>query len=379
VTRPTILDHFETLTDPRMARTRRHELTDIVIIAILAVICGAEGWEDIEDYAEVRLAWLKTFLSLPSGAPSADTFRRVLSALDPQEFHRCFASWMAELANGTAGKLVAIDGKTMRRSFARERGQGPMHVVSAWVAENGLSLGQLATAEKSNEIVAIPQLLALLDVRGATVTIDALGCQKKIAQAIVEGEADYILGLKANQPLLHDEVKSFFADAEKDAFCNTPHTFAETVDGEHGRIETRRIWSTSALDWMSQLKAWMGLRSLVMVERQRTVGEQTSVERSYFLSSHELPASRFGELIRAHWSIENSLHWVLDVVFDEDQSRIRRGHGAHNFALLRKLALGLLKQECSDPRMSLARKRKRAGWDHDYLFKVLETLRTTGT
>jgi predicted transposase YbfD/YdcC len=363
-----IQDHFAMLDDPRVDRTKHHELVDIVVIAILAVICGSDGWDDIVDFAAVRESWLRTFLKLPAGIPSADTFRRVFAALDPQQFGRCFVSLVAELSGHVDGKLVCIDGKTMRRTFARERGQGPLHLVSAWLADNAVTLGQLAVNAKSNEITAIPELLALLEIRGATVTIDAAGCQRKIAAAIVDKGADYVLALKGNQPLLEQEVASYFEDALESGVALSHH---QSVDKGHGRIETRRTWTSMDLGWMSERRRWKGLRSIVMVERERRVGEQSSTERAYFLSSHELAAERAGALVRGHWGIENGLHWVLDMVFDEDHSRIRDRRAAQNFALLRKLALTLLKNEPTEAKKSIARKRKRAGWDHDYLFLVL--------
>jgi predicted transposase YbfD/YdcC len=363
-----VQEHFAMLDDPRVDRTRRHELGDIVVIAILAVICGSDGWDDIVDFAEVREAWLKTFLKLPGGLPSADTFRRVFSALDPQQFGQCFASFVAELAGHVDGNLVCIDGKTLRRTFARERGQGPLHLVSAWMADRSVTLGQLAVDSKSNEVTAIPELIAMLELRGATVTIDAAGCQRKIAAALVDKGADYVLALKANQPLLHDEVADYFAGAlesEPELSCH------QSVDKGHGRIETRRTWASADLGWMSERLRWKGLRSIVMVERERLVGAQSSTERAYFLSSLELGAERAGELVRAHWAIENGLHWVLDMVFDEDHSRIRDRTAAQNFALLRKLALALLKNEPVHANKSIVRKRRRATMDTDYLFLVL--------
>jgi predicted transposase YbfD/YdcC len=345
---------------------------NILVLSLLSVICGAEGWDEMAEFAESKRDWLETWLDLPNGTPCADTFRRVLSALEPKEFQRCFSEWMAAVAGGTEGKLVAIDGKTIRGSFARSLGKSAVHLVSAWVAENSLALGQLATEEKSNEITAIPQLLALLELRGATVSIDAMGCQTKIAEAIVSKGADYILALKGNQSTLQQEVESFFKHAGKTGFKDIPHTFDETVDGEHGRLEVRRVWATADLDWMQDAKkSWTNLRTLVLVESERTVDGKTSTERRHYISSHrELDAQRLGQLIRGHWAVENGLHWVLDVVFDEDSCRIRQGHGAENFALLRKLALALFKQETS-AKKSVAMKRKRAGWDHLYGLRVL--------
>jgi predicted transposase YbfD/YdcC len=363
-----VQEHFAMLDDPRVDRTKRHELVDIVVIAILAVICGSDGWDDIVDFAEVRGAWLRTFLRLPGGLPSADTYRRVFSALDPNQFGRCFAGFVAELAGHVDGQLVCIDGKTMRRTFARERGQGPLHLVSAWVADRSVTLGQRVVDSKSNETTAIPELIAMLELGGATVTIDAAGCQRKIAAALVDKGADYVLALKGNQPLLEQEVASYFDDALGSGVALSHH---QSVDKGHGRIEIRRAWTSTDLGWMSERRRWKGLRSIVMVERERQVGEKSSTERAYYLSSHELAAERAGALVRGHWGIENSLHWVLDMAFDEDHSRIRDRRAAQNFALLRKLALALLKNEPVHANKSIVRKRRRATMDTDYLFLVL--------
>jgi predicted transposase YbfD/YdcC len=366
-----IAEFFASLKDPRVARTQRHALMSILVLSLLAVICGAEGWDEMARFAETKQSWLETWLDLPNGTPCADTFRRVLSALDPQEFHRCFVAWMAALARGTQGKLVAIDGKTMRGSFARSLGRAAVHMVSAWVAENGLVLGQMATEEKSNEITAIPQLLALLELTGATVTIDAMGCQRKIAEAIVDKGADYILALKGNQSTLQQEVEGFFEHADKTDFKDIAHTTHQTVDGEHGRIEVRRVWAITEVGWMDARRDWKNLRSLILVESERTIDGKTSLERRHFISSHrELDAAALAPLIRGHWGIENSLHWVLDVVFDEDRCRIRQGHGAENFALLRKLALALFKQETS-AKTSVNQKKKMASWSDAYALRVL--------
>jgi predicted transposase YbfD/YdcC len=370
-----IWTHFESLKDPRVERTRRHKLMDIVVISVLAVICYADGWSDIHDFGKAREAWLRRFLELPNGIPCDDTFRRVFAALDPGQFQACFVSWVQSLVGATDGKLVAVDGKTVRHSFAGEEGKGPLHLVSAWVGENQAVLGQLATDSKSNEITAIPQLLELLDLRGATVTIDAMGCQKAIAEKIIDAGADYILALKDNHPTLHQEVVQFFEAAQAEAFRDTRCDQDETVDGGHGRIELRRVFASDDIDWLADKPCWKGLRSVVMVESERSLGDKTSFERRYYLSSLPAEAAHLGERIRGHWGIENQLHWVLDMAFDEDRSRIRRGHGPDNFALLRKIALILLKQE-KTLRRGVEAKRKRAAWDHDYVLRVLEAAAT---
>lgn len=362
---------FETLPEPRVERTRVHPLVNILTIALLAMICVGEGWEDMEDFGDAKQAWLGTFLDLRHGIPSADTFRRVLSALNPTAFNACFIAWAQALSGGTAGKLLAIDGKTVRHSFDRATGRKALHVVSAWIAENRLALGQIATEEKSNEITAIPQLLTLLDIRGATITVDAMGCQRAIAEQVIDQGADYLMGLKGNQGTAHKEVEEFFTDASATAFRDLDYTFHETVDGsEHGRVEVRRAWASQELGWFQDLSKWKGLRSIVMIESERTIGSDTSIERRYYWSSHVVDAKAFGEMIRGHWGIENQLHWCLDVAFREDESRIRTDHGPENLALLRKLAMNLARSERSRKK-GIQAKRKRAAWDDAYLLTLL--------
>lgn len=373
---PAIWSHFDSLTDPRVKRTRRHELQDIVVISILAVISNADGWGDIVEFGQTKEAWLRTFLALPNGIPCDDTFRRVFAALNPEEFQACFVNWVKFQVGATDGKLVAIDGKTMRRSFAHEDDKGPLHLVTAWVAENEVALGQVATDTKSNEITAIPKLLELLDLRGATVTIDAMGCQKAIAEKIVDGKADYVLALKENHPTLHQEVEEFFAPAREGTCQAGEFNQTESVDGGHGRIEVRRVFASDDIDWMVDKSLWKNLRSIVMVQSERTVGEKTSIEYRYYLSSLAADAALIAERIRGHWSIENGLHWVLDMAFDEDRSRIRRGNGPDNFALLRKIAMNLLKAEKTCKR-GIEGKRKRASWSDAYLMLVLQAVAKT--
>lgn len=363
---------FETLPEPRVERTRVHPLVNILIIALLAMICVGEGWEDMEDFGDAKRAWLGTFLDLRHGIPSADTFRRVLSALSPKAFNACFIAWAQALSGGTAGKLLPIDGKTVRHSFDRATGRKALHVVSAWIAENRLALGQIATEEKSNEITAIPQLLALLDIRGATITVDAMGCQRAIAEQIIDQGADYLMGLKGNQGTAHKEVEEFFADASAKAFRDVEHTFHEAVDGsDHGRLEVRRAWASQELDWFEDLSKWKGLRSIIMIESERTLGSDTTIERRYYWSSHAVDARAFGEMIRGHWGIENQLHWCLDVAFREDESRVRTDHGPENLALLRKLAMNLARSDRSRKK-GIQAKRKRAAWDDAYLLTLLQ-------
>lgn len=363
---------FESVPEPRVERTRVHPLVNILVIALLTMICVGEGWEDMEEFGLAKEEWLGTFLDLRHGIPSADTFRRVLSAVNPKAFNACFIAWVQALAAGTSGKLVAIDGKTIRHSFDRATGKKALHVVSAWIAENRLTLGQVATEEKSNEITAIPKLLELLDIRGATITVDAMGCQRAIAEQVINQGADYIMGLKGNQENAHKEVEEYFTDACANAFKDVPHTFHETVDGsDHGRLEVRRVWASQELDWFADLSKWKGLRSIIMVERERTVGSaKTSVERSYYWSSRIVDAKAFAAMIRGHWGVENQLHWCLDVALREDESRIRTDHGTENLALLRKLVLNLARNERTHKK-GIQAKRKLAVWRDDYLLKLL--------
>jgi len=366
-------EYFNDLPDPRINRHKRHELTDILIIAICATICGADGWVPIQQFGQSKIEWFKTFLVLPNGIPSHDTFGRVFATLDPVAFEKCFANWVKSLREDNVNDLIAIDGKTLRRSFDHASGKTALHLVSAWAADCRLTLGQIATEQKSNEITAIPKLLELLDIRGTTVTIDAMGCQKKIAQQIIEQEGDYMLGLKGNQGTLHDEVKLLMDEAVKHEFAHMQYDFHETVDGDHGRIEHRKVWCTHDVDWFKEKEQWPGLRSFVVVESQRTIGEKTTTERRYFISSLDgTNAKHAGHAIRSHWGIENSVHWILDVAFDEDRCRIRQGNAAQNISLLRRLTLNMLKHE-STLKVGIKTKRLRAGWDSSYLLRVLKS------
>ena len=366
----TIQEYFATVTDPRVDRTKLHLLLDILVIAICAVICGADTWVEMEAYGRAKVQWLRQFLALPNGIPSHDTFARVLARLKPEELQQCFLRWMQAVSEVTQGEVVAIDGKTLRRSFDRATGKGAIHMVSAWASANRLVLGQQKVDEKSNEITAIPALLRLLDLKGCIVTIDAMGCQKAIARTIVEQEADYVLTLKANHGRLYEEVQRFFAWAQQREFQDILHQYYHTLDGKHGRMEERRYWLVSDLAWLTEKTDWAGLQSLGMVERQRTVAGKTTVEVHYYLTSLAGSGQQFGEAVRTHWSVENGLHWVLDVAFQEDQSRLRRDHAAENFAVLRHLALSLLRQEptCSN---GIKVKRLKAAWDDEYLTRVL--------
>lgn len=363
---------FSSVRDPRINRSRLHDLVDILAIALLAVLAGATAWSDMETFAISRAGWLRRFLKLRNGVPSEDTFRRVFEAISPREFGSAVATILEELAADVAGKVVAFDGKTMRGSLDRRRGTSALHVVTAWVTELGLSLGQIAVDQKSNEITAIPELLSTLDVSGATVTIDAMGCQRAIAEAIIAGGADYILAVKDNQPTLHANLKSAFS-APPGKRGRKAHA---TENRGHGRIERRDVRVSTDLDAIEGIEAWSGARSIVEVVRERTVGDKISVERAYYVSSLAVDAATMGRRIRSHWGIE-SMHWILDVTFGEDKSRVRDRNSAANLTSLRKLTASLLQRAPAydgyKPR-SIAQQRKMAAWQTDYVTHVLSAI-----
>jgi predicted transposase YbfD/YdcC len=364
-----LCDFFVHVRDPRSANAR-HRLFDIFVLALCAVISGAEGWEDMEEYGQAQEEWFKQFLELPHGIPSHDTFRRVLSRLKPDELTQCFVHWTEALHESLEGDIVAIDGKTLRRSFDHAASQGAIHMVSAWANAHRLVLGQLKVADKSNEITAMPKLLRMLALEGALVTIDAMGCQKEIAQTITEQGAEYVLALKDNHPTLHEEVQLLFEDIKAERLDDITSVRHTTIDADHGRLETRRYWITSDIECLGVKGSWTNITSVGLVESQREVGGVVSIEQRYFLTSLPCDAVRFAQAVRQHWGVENALHWVLDVSFREDDCRIRQGHGAQNLAVLRQMALNLLRRESGHKRGIKAR-RKRAGWDRDYLFQVL--------
>jgi predicted transposase YbfD/YdcC len=365
-----IRTHFAELPDPRIERSRLHNLLDIVVIAMCAVIAGAEGWEDIAKYGLAKYDWLITFLDLPNGIPSPDTFRRVFCCLDPAAFQECFQRWIAALSAGLGLKRVAIDGKTLRRSFDRGTGKTALHLVSAWATEQHLVLGQVAVDTKSNEITAIPKLLELLEVSGAMVTIDAMGCQKEIAAKIRAGGGDYVLSVKDNQPHLLADIERCFAEGFKIDFTGLEYSYHEETCRAHGRVETHSVATILHPEGIRDQALWKDLTAITMVgsERQET-GKETTYEVRYYIGSKVAKAATYAGAIRGHWGIENGLHWVLDMSFDEDQCRMRADHSAENFALLRRLALSLLKQH---PRKgSIRGKRLQSGWDDQFLVEVL--------
>jgi predicted transposase YbfD/YdcC len=368
----TIHTYFATLDDPRVERTKAHQLLDIVTIALCGVICGADTWVDIEEFGKAKYDWLHTFLELPNGIPSHDTFGRVFAALDAEQFQQCFLAWIQAIGQVMEGEVVALDGKTLRRSHDRGSGKEAIHIVSAWAARNQLVLGQRKVDDKSNEITAIPELLKLLDLQGCTVTIDAMGCQTAIAEQIVAQGADYVLALKDNQEKLHRDVQATFQYAQEAGFCGIAHDTYRTVDGAHGRLETRQAWIITEPEYLAYLnptEAWRELQAIGMVDAERCVNGKTTRDQRYYLLSAAMDARAFAEAVREHWGIENCVHWVLDVTFREDDSRVRTDNAAQNFAVLRHIALNLLRQEPSTG--SIKTKRLRAGWDATYLRKVL--------
>lgn len=368
-----IQTHFAPLTDPRSDHTKQHLLLDIIVIAFAAIICGADNWVDVQAFGEAKREWFRRFLPLPNGIPSHDTFGDVFARLDPEEFRACFLSWVQAVMTVTQGQVVAFDGKTVRRSHDRRLGKSAIHMVSAWAQTNRLVLGQVKVDEKSNEITAIPALLRLLDVAGCIVTIDAMGTQTAIAEQIVAQGADYVLAVKDNQERLAEDVTATFAEAERVQFKQVPHDYAKTVDKGHGRLETRECWTIAREDYVEALRthdAWSGLRSVAMVRATRQIGDEVTVFTRYYISSLDDQAARLLDATRSHWGVENDLHWSLDIAFREDESRVRIGHGAENLAVLRHMALNVLKQE-KTAKVGIKTKRLKAGWDETYLLRLL--------
>lgn len=361
-----ILACFRDLPDPRVDRTRDHELGDILVIGLCTLLGGGETFTDMERFGRAQEGWLRTFLRLPCGIPSHDTFNRVFSALDPRCFQACFLRWTQGVRRAIGEEIVALDGKALRRAVNTKT---IPYIVSAWAADNGLVLGQVKVEEKSNEMTAVPELLRALELAGCIVTLDAMGCQKTIAREIRQANADYVLALKGNQETVHEEVQTFLDDAV--AHDPTGLAVYETTEKDHGRIELRRYWQSDRLDWFVDRSKWEGLRSIGMVESERHLpGRSVTRERRYFLCSLPLDAKRFAGAVRGHWSIENNLHWVLDVQFGEDQSRARTNNAAQNLALLRRLVLNLLKRDTLRDR-SIKGRQKLAAWNPDYRLRIL--------
>ncbi len=358
------LKYFAELRDPRVERTREHLLEEILLMAIAAVLSGAGSWNEIEDYGKAKRPWFKGFLQLPGGIPSHDTFNRVISALDPAEMEKGFADWVFSIAKLTAGEVVAIDGKAL--CGTREAGKKTLvHMVSAWASANNLVLAQRKVDDKSNEITAIPKLLDALELTGTVITIDAMGCQRAIANRIVDKKADYILAVKENQGILLEEIKDSFQMLIADAV-------AEEIDCGHGRVEQRRCSVIADLSMIEKASEWASLQGLVRIESERYHKATGKTEREvrYYITSLKPDAERLNRSIRQHWGIENKLHWALDVSFGEDLDRKRTGHAAQNFSLLNRIALNLLKQE-KTCKLGIKSKRLKAGWDNEYLLQLL--------
>ena len=366
---------FSQVTDPRIHRTRKHDLIDILFAALCAALSGAEDCVAMADFAISRLSFLRQYVKMRGGAPSHDTFSRVFASINPTQFSQCFITWTQTLQTLTNAEVIALDGKTLRHSFDTATGKAAIHMVSAWGALNGLVLGQVKVNAKSNEITAIPELLRLLDIRGSTITIDAMGTQKQIADQIVDSGADYILAVKGNQPDLMADVEAFFDRAHRDRFLDTDanvisHDRSQTRDADHGRVETRTCIVSDRIDQIPSASAWTGLHSIVQVQNERRLGEKVTQETRYYITSRAPNATSILRDIRYHWRIENCLHWVLDVTFDEDQNRTRVGHGPQNLAALRHIALNLC-QSNTTRKASVRRKRNMAAWEPEFLAELL--------
>ncbi len=364
-----LLDHFSTLKDPRIERKKLHQLPDIIFLAISATISDADGWEDIAEFGQNKLDWLRRFVPLVNGVFSHDCIAYVISRLSPTEFQSCFISWVNEIKQEVDVEIVAVDGKTARRSHDRKNNKKPLHMVSAWGCANRLVLGQEVTEEKSNEITAIPKLLALLELKGCIVTIDAMGCQRDIAEQIIDQGGDYSLGLKGNQGALHEATEDFFNTAQEADFKGVHYSYHEEVEKEHGRVETRRYWITEELCTLPKTELWKGLRSIGMAEREYWQNDKRVIEQRYFINSFKADAKVFATAVRGHWGIENRLHWCLDVTFREDESRIRKGNAPTIMTTLRHICLNLFQKQVS--KLSVKKQRYKSALNDDFRAKVL--------
>lgn len=369
-----LVRHFGELQDPRTGNAKAHIFLEILIIAICAVICGADGWSDVGLFGRNKKEWLKTFLELPKGIPSHDTFGRVFAKIKPDEFQKRFIEWVQAIEKLTAGQVIAIDGKKLRRSHDQNTGKAAIYMVSAWATQNQLVLGQTKVADKSNEITAIPELLQLLEITGCIVTIDAIGTQTEIAETIIAGGGDYLLAVKENQGHLFEDIQYLFEVDVAQGIEDAQHSYAKTVNKGHGRIETRECWATEKEEYLLLVRKrqqWKGLKSIVRVVSQRQIGDTLKVQTRYFISSLPAQAKTILKAKRSHWKIENQLHWVLDIAFREDESRVRKDHAAENLAVLRHMALNLLKNE-KTAKGGIHAKRLQAGWNNDYLLTLLK-------
>lgn len=367
-----LFERVNEIKDPRIERKKLHSLKDILVIAVCATICGADNWEDMAEFGKSKREWFGSFLELENGIASHDTFRRVFILLDNIELKTLFVDWMSSAVKLSKGALVSVDGKNLCGSKEPVKGKKALNVVSAWASEQSVVLGQVKCEEKSNEITAIPELLKIIDIAGCIVTIDAIGCQKEIVKEIVEKEADYVISLKGNQGNLHKNIKDYLDWAERVGFKEISYDYHSTLEKGHGRIEERRCWVTAEIGWLEEKEDWKNLKSVIMVEAVREVkGREKTVERRYFISSLAANAAEALNCVRGHWAIENELHWCLDIGFREDNCRVREAKSAENLATLRHIGINLLKQETSCKR-GIEGKRKKAGWDENYLLKVLK-------
>ena len=363
------LSHFKDLEDPRQQGKVDYPLEEILLLCLLAVLAGAETVTDIALFGRKKLGLLRRFRPFAKGTPAHDHLGDILAVLEPEQFQRCFVAWVAALT-GAAEGVIAIDGKTVRRSGQKKAGgKAPIHMVSAFAARQRLVLGQVKVAEKSNEIVAIPKLLEMLAIEGAIVTIDAMGCQREIAQKVVEKKADYVLALKGNQGSLREDVELFVAEQKTAGFKQTTVSSDQTVDGDHGRIETRTTTVIHDVGWLQERHNWPGLSAVVVVESEREIGDKVERETRFYITSLAMPATLLAPIIRSHWAIENSLHWVMDMAFRDDECRLRTDHAAANFCIIKHMAQNLIR--LAPGKASLRLKRKTAGWDDDFLASLV--------